>query len=203
MTTPPPVALTKRLEETAALDRVVRVVRPWADALVASPLRRNLLRGSWLGHALHPALTDVPIGFWASATVLDLVGGSDARPAARRLVGLGILAAGPTALTGWAEWSDIGEREQRVGVLHAASNVAALSLYTASWVARRGGQHRRGTTLALAATGVLGLGGYLGGHLVSARKVGSLDPAFADGPHDRRDGVPPDGQSLLASTPDS
>jgi hypothetical protein len=51
--------------------------------------------------------------------------------------------------------------------------------------------------------GVLGLGGYLGTHLVAARKVGSRNPVFENGSHDRRDGVPVDGQSLLASTPDS
>ena len=33
----------------------------------------DLLRGRPLGHALHPALTDLPIGFWTSAAVLDVV----------------------------------------------------------------------------------------------------------------------------------
>jgi uncharacterized membrane protein len=180
MTAPVPVALTERLEETAALDPVVRAVRPLADALVASPLRRDLLRGKWLGHALHPLMTDAPIGFWVSAGVLDLAGGADARPSAQRLIGLGILTAVPTALTGWAEWSGTGQREQRVGVVHAVSNAAAVALYTSSWAARRNGRHRRGVVLGLAASGALGLGGYLGGHLVTARKVGSRNPAFAD-----------------------
>ena len=94
--TPVPAALawTRRLESLSALDPVVRTVRPLADALVADPARRDLLRGAWLGHPLHPVLTDLPIGLWTSATVLDLVGGRSARPAATRLVGLGLLAAG-------------------------------------------------------------------------------------------------------------
>src|SRR5947209_6330335 len=100
---PPAVAWTERLEGASALDPVIRAVQPLADDLVADPNRRNLLRGTWLGHALHPPLTDVPIGFWTSAVVLDLLGGAQARPAARRLVGLGVLSAIPTAVTGWAE----------------------------------------------------------------------------------------------------
>src|SRR4051794_11573924 len=130
---PAHIAWTERLEGATALDPVIRAVRPLADALVSDPARSDLLRGTWLGHALHPPLTDVPIGFWTSAVVLDLVGGVGARPAARKLVALGILSAVPTAVTGVAEWSSTGAREQRVGVVHAASNVAALTLFTVSW----------------------------------------------------------------------
>jgi uncharacterized membrane protein len=171
--------MLRALESATALDPVVRAVRPLADALVADPLRGNVLRGTWLGHALHPLLTDVPIGFWTSAVTLDLVGGPAARPSATRLVGLGVLAAVPTAVTGWAEWAGTGPREQRVGVVHAASNVAALALFAGSWLARRRGDHSRGKALALVASGALGAGGYLGGHLATARKVGSRHPAFA------------------------
>lgn len=190
MTTPAPVTLARTLEESTALDPVVRAVRPLADALVASPVRRDLLRGAWLGHALHPLLTDVPVGFWTSATVLDLVGGRGARGSAQRLVGLGLLLAGPTAWTGWAEWSGTGQREQRVGVVHAAANGAAIALYAASWAARRRDRHGRGVTLGLAASSALGVGGYLGGHLVSARKVGSRHPAFAESSVAAADGEP-------------
>jgi uncharacterized membrane protein len=178
--TPPHVAWTRRLEGLTALDPVVRAVRPLADALVSDPGRRDLLRGAWLGHAVHPPLTDVPIGLWTSATVLDLLGGPGAAPAAQKLVGLGILTALPTAVTGWAEWSGAEERVQRVGLVHAVSNVAALSLFTASYRARHRGQHLRGKALGLVASSALGLGGYLGGHLVSARKVSSRHPAFDD-----------------------
>ncbi len=177
---PAPVTWTSRLEQARGLDPIVRAVRPLADALVADPARRDLLRGRWLGHAVHPLLTDVPIGFWTSAVTLDLLGGRGSRTAARRLVGLGVLAAVPTAVTGWAEWSGTGEREQRVGVVHAVSNIVALSLFAGSWRARRRGRHLRGKATALAASGALGVGGYLGGHLVSVRKVSSRNPQFGD-----------------------
>jgi uncharacterized membrane protein len=174
----PLVDWTERLEGTTALDPVVRAIRPLADALVSDPARRDLLRGAWLGHAVHPVLTDVPIGLWTSALTLDLVGGASARPAARRLVGLGVLLFVPTALTGWAEWSGIETRNQRVGVVHAVANAAAALGFAASWRARGRGRVLRGKALALASASALGLGGYLGGHLVSARKVSSRNPAF-------------------------
>ena len=65
-------------------------------------------------------------------------------------------------------------------MVHAAVNGAAVALYLASWAARRGDRHGRGVLLGLAGSSVLGVGGYLGGHLASARKVGSRHPAFAE-----------------------
>ena len=182
ITDPPAVRLTERLEQTQALDGVVRLVQPLVNALLADPDRAALLQGKQVGHAIHPPLTDLPIGFWTSATVLDLVGGRKAQPAARRLIGLGILTALPTALTGWAEWGAAEPRDKRTGVVHAAANVTALSLYTASWRARGKGSRGRGKLLGLAASSALMLGGYLGGHLVEARKVSSRHPAFDDDP---------------------
>lgn len=178
--TSPAVTWTERLEAQSALDPLVRALRPLAGALVADPARRDLLRGTAVGHALHPPLTDLPIGFWASALTLDLLGGRASRPAAQRLVGLGVLSAVPTIVTGWAEWSGLAEREQRVGVVHAVSNAVATVGFAASWRARARGHQVRGQALALAASGALGVGGYLGGHLVSARKVSSHHPAFDD-----------------------
>jgi uncharacterized membrane protein len=192
MSTTTPVDWTRRLEGLSVLDPLVRVVRPLAGKLVSEPRRRDVLTGHWLGHALHPLMTDLPIGLWTSAMTLDLVGGAAARPAATRLTGLGVLAAVPTALTGWAEWSGAGPREQRVGLVHAVSNVVAVSLFLSSWRARRRGEHLAGMSLALVASSALGLGGYLGGHLVSARKVSSRHPAFE---RDGEPGAPPIAQA--------
>lgn len=138
-----------------------------------------MLRGEWLGHALHPSLSDLPLGMWTATTALDLVGGPASRDAARRLVGLGLLAAAPTAVSGWAEWRRADRPAERVGVTHAALNATAALLYAGSWTARRRDRHRVGAVLALAGAGVAGAAGYLGGHLTSARKVSSRHPAFA------------------------
>lgn len=174
------VRWTRRLEDAAALDAPVRALEPKARALFGTGTRGSLLRGDWLGHALHPSLTDLVVGTWTSATLLDVVGGDESAAAARRLIGAGLLAAGPTAWTGWAEWSEAEPREKRVGLVHAVANGAAIGIYTASWIARRRGWHRSGAGLALAGAAVSGVGAYLGGHLAAARKVGTRHPVFGE-----------------------
>ena len=176
------VRWTLRLEEATALDRPVHALEPTIQALFGTGTRASVLRGEWLGHAVHPLLTDVALGTWTSATLLDLFGGSDSSAAAQRLIGAGLLAAGPTAWTGWAEWSAAGSREKRVGIVHAVTNGVAISAYAASWFARRRGRHGTGAGLALAGAAVSGVAAYLGGHLVGARKVASHHPAFDAAP---------------------
>lgn len=177
-TTPTLVRWARMLEESEALDQQVRALEPTIRQVFGSGARGSVLRGEWLGHAVHPVLTDLVIGTWTSATVLDLFAGEESRAAAQKLVGAGLLAVGPTAWTGWAEWSEAGPREKRVGVVHVAVNVVAILSYTASWAARRAGHHRTGAGLALAGGGAAGAAAYLGGHLAVGRKVGTRDPAL-------------------------
>ena len=169
---------TLRLEEARALDGPIHALEPLIRNVFGTGVRGFALRGDWLGHALHPALTDVTLGTWTSASVLDLVGGRDSATSAQRLIGTGLLAAGPTAWTGWAEWSVAGPRDKRVGLVHAVTNAAAIGAYAASWIARRQGRHGRGVRLALVGAAVSGVGAYLGGHLVEARKVASHHPLY-------------------------
>ncbi|MET0998138.1 MAG: DUF2231 domain-containing protein [Marmoricola sp.] len=178
----PLVRWTLRLEEAAALDRPVHALEPAIRSVFGAGKRGSVLRGEWLGHAAHPLLTDLVIGTWTSATLLDVFGGRDSSAGAQRLIGMGLLAAGPTAWTGWAEWSVAGSRDKRVGLVHAVTNGIAIATYSASWIARRRGRHGAGATLALAGVAVSGAGAYLGGHLAAARKVGSHDPAFGEAP---------------------
>ena len=147
------------------------MLRKVAQPLERVPSLRALLRGAPIGHPAHPLLTDVPIGLWLSSTVLDLVGGRPARPASDRLLGLGVLAAAPMALTGVADWAASGERVQRVGAAHALLNSVAVGLYATSWCLRRTGRRQLGTALSLAAGGVLGASGYLGGHMAFVQRA--------------------------------
>jgi hypothetical protein len=174
------VRWTRQLEETTALDTAVHALEPTVRSLFGSGPRGAALRGEWLGHAVHPILTDLVIGTWTSATLLDVVGGRASAKASQRLIGVGLLAVGPTAWTGWAEWSEAGPREKRVGVVHAVTNAVAIGTYAASWSARRKGRRGRGAVLAMAGAGVASAGAYLGGHLAIARKVGTHDPAYDD-----------------------
>jgi uncharacterized membrane protein len=160
------------LEGSTALDAAVAVVDPLADRVRASP-GGDALRGEWLGHALHPLLTDFPLGCWTAAGLLDMVGGKRARPAAQRLIGLGLLFVPATAASGMADYPSAGEqRVKRVGAVHAIGNTMVACLYLMSWRRRRQGHHLRGVVLGMVG-GVLAAGtGYLGGHMSFARGTG-------------------------------
>jgi nitrite reductase/ring-hydroxylating ferredoxin subunit/uncharacterized membrane protein len=173
-----------RLEQLAALDRVVDAAAGRVAAAVERAGLKGVLSGSWLGHPLHPLLTDLPIGSWTSAMLLDIVGGKRAQPAADLLVATGIVTALPTAAAGLSDWSELGRPEQRVGVVHAAANVVGLGLYCGSFAARRRGRRARGVILGFAAATALTAGGYLGGHLSYRRGAGVNRNAFDDGPTD-------------------
>jgi uncharacterized membrane protein len=178
-TSTPAVAFVERLERNEGLDRPAAVFEKLARAVSRPGAVEDALLGTWMGHALHPLMTDLPIGFWTSASVLDLLGGRSARPAAQKLLGLGVLSAIPTAATGLAEWLHADAASRRVGVVHANANTVGLVLYIASYRARRRGKWGRGVVLAAAGATLASAGGYLGGHLSAARKVGTRDPALA------------------------
>ena len=171
--------LVARFESLTALDGVARAAGNAVRGMVGDGTPKELLSGAWLGHALHPILTDIPIGTWTSAVVLDWTGGRASRPAADRLVATGLLAAGATIATGWSDWAD-AEREdaavRRSGLLHAVVNATGTALMTGSYLARRQGARGRGRALALAATGALGAGGWLGGHLSYTLGAGVTAP---------------------------
>ena len=169
-----PRALTARLEAAAGLDAAVELIEPAIRTAFGTGRRAEVLRGEWLGHALHPVLTDVVIGSWSSATVLDLLAGPDDSAAARTLVGVGLLAVGPTAWSGWAEWTTRGPEAKRVGLVHAVTNGVAIGAYAGSWVARRRGAHRTGVGLALVGAAAMTAAGYLGGHLAHSRGASAL-----------------------------
>ena len=169
----PPEWLTdvvQRQESDERLDRVGEKMTETARPLTEGRMGQ-VLRGEWLGHTLHPMLTDLPIGFFTSSFVLDLVGGRSARTASRRLVGLGLLSTVPTAMAGAVDYSDASgdPRIRRVGAVHGLANLGAGLLYFRSWRSRRRGHHLRGVVWGLLGAGVMSFSGHLGGHLSFAR----------------------------------
>ncbi|MBV8717960.1 MAG: nitrite reductase (NAD(P)H) small subunit [Chloroflexi bacterium] len=124
---------------------------------------KNWLNGVWLGHPLHPALTDAAIGAWSTGAVLDLVGASREADAAMTV---GVLAAVPTALAGAADWTDTSEEQRRIGLIHALLNSAALVLMLGSLFARRGNQRGLGIGLSTLGLSLTSISAWLGGELV-------------------------------------
>jgi nitrite reductase/ring-hydroxylating ferredoxin subunit/uncharacterized membrane protein len=172
-----PRDLADKVGTLKLLDRVGSPVGNTVGNLVPPGPVKDALAGTWLGHALHPVLTDLVIGSWTSAFLLDLIG-ERGRDGADLLIGVGVLSAVPTAVTGLSDWADTTGETKRVGVAHGLGNVAALGFYAASLVARRRGRRSTGVLLSLAGAGVVTLTAYLGGHLVYGRGMGVDQTAF-------------------------
>lgn len=178
-------AFIERIEGLEILDAPAKKVAKAIRSRLAYEDFKDVISGTWLGHAVHPMLTDVVIGSFTSATLLDLVAGRAGETAAERLIGLGIAAYGPTALTGVSDWADteLGEDHvRRAGVVHATTNAVALSLYVTSLISRRRGARGRGVACGALGAGVLMVGGYIGGHLSLRQGVGANQTIFDPGP---------------------
>jgi len=174
-------ALIKAVEQQEALDRLSRQVQPLVrDAFkAAGPAGRevkNILHGTWLGHPLHPALTDVPLGAWTAAFALDAMesisGRRELGAGADAAIAVGLVGAAGAAVTGLTDWSETNGRARKVGLLHGLMNVGATVLYTTSLVLRRKNKRNAGIGFAMLGYAVSNASAYLGGHLVFSEQVG-------------------------------
>jgi nitrite reductase/ring-hydroxylating ferredoxin subunit/uncharacterized membrane protein len=173
-----------RLEHAGTLDPMVSAVRRIVRAALRPQRLRDALHGVWLGHPLHPALTDIPIGTWTAAAVLDAMPGTG--NAAATMIATGCVGYVPTILAGWADWSELHEQQQRVGLVHAVAGAAAFSCYVASLSARASGHPTRGKALSYLGFTMVSVTGYLGGHLAFRQAAGvnhveAVPHVFPDG----------------------
>ncbi len=179
--------LIRRIESAQALDQVGKTLGSAVRENVPRGPVKDTLSGTWLGHAVHPMLTDVVIGSFVSASLLDLLAPNTDSEARERLIGLGLLAYLPTAAAGLNDWADseaVDDATRRAGVVHAGANAIGAMLYAASRRARRRGAPGRGALLGFAGMTVLMAGGYLGGHLSLNRGVGPDQTVFDPGSDD-------------------
>jgi nitrite reductase/ring-hydroxylating ferredoxin subunit/uncharacterized membrane protein len=166
----PAFELVARLEDADWLDPVAKKVRKFVKRTVRPQWARDILHGVPIGHPVHPLAVQVPLGAWISAAVLDALPGNDR--ASSVLIGVGSASAVPAAVAGFMDWSQLHSQQQRVGLVHATANITAVSLYTASLVARAQGQQGAGKVLAYLGLGVVSFGGFLGGHLSYRQAAG-------------------------------
>jgi nitrite reductase/ring-hydroxylating ferredoxin subunit/uncharacterized membrane protein len=177
----------RAVESADFLDPVAQKVGKTVRSVISGGPVKDALSGTWLGHAVHPMLTDVVIGSFTTASLLDLLAPGEDGSAAERMIVLGLAAYLPTAAAGANDWADseaVDDAVRRVGIIHAASNLVGATFYTASLRARRRGSRGRGAVLGLAGMAVMTVGGYLGGHLSLNRGVGPAQTVFDPGPTD-------------------
>ncbi|TKJ28482.1 Rieske (2Fe-2S) protein [Blastococcus sp. CCUG 61487] len=166
-----------RVADVAAFDKAIEPARRAVLGALRPPAVKDLLHGTWLGHALHPVVVQVPVGSWVSAGVLDAV--PRMRPAATALIGLGVAAAVPAAATGAADWSEQGAGVRRLGALHAVANTVALGLYVGSLAARRRDRGGLGRVLSYTGLAIAGGSAAVGGHMSYAQSSGASHAATA------------------------
>jgi len=138
---------------------------------------RKALHGDWLHEPLHAVLTDVPVGAWAAAVAFDAVGALSESPAmdkaADASVVVGLIGATGAAITGMNDWSEVREPAARkVGLVHAALNIAATGLFVGSCVARARRSRSNGRALAALGYVIVALSAHLGGNLVYEHGIG-------------------------------
>lgn len=146
---------------------------------------KNALHGTWLGHPLHPVLTDIPVGAWTLAMVFDALDGlggrKELRSGADVAVGIGLLGALGAAVTGATDWSETDGRAKTIGLLHGLLNVGATALYATSFFMRKK-RKQRSQAIALSMLGfaIANASAYLGGHLVFGEQIGVDHTATPD-----------------------
>ena len=107
----------------------------WVSAIFHRQTIKDLLNGRWLGHPLHAAATDLPIGLLLGAVVLDLVG----QPAAADIVLLTtIVTMLLAALSGLADYADTQGTALTRATTHSTLMVVALVLLIVSAILRAG-----------------------------------------------------------------
>jgi len=159
------------IERSDAIDSIAAPLQSWLNEGLRGPVGqkvKDFLNGTWFGHPLHPALTDIPIGTWTAATVFDLISlttRKDLDREAEAAIAVGIAGATASAVTGLADWADTNRSQRRVGLIHAVMNSAALGLQIASFVNRRRGGSS-GPALSAMGLAFAGASAWLGGNLV-------------------------------------
>jgi len=167
----------------AAADPISKAIRDLFPGDAGRAIK-NALHGTWLGHPLHPVLTDIPVGAWTLAMVLDALDGlgasKDLRAGADFAVGFGLLGAVGAAVTGATDWSETDGRGKTIGLMHGLLNVAATALYTTSYVMRKKKQRSSAIALSMLGFAIANASAYLGGHLVFGEQIGVDHTATPD-----------------------
>jgi nitrite reductase/ring-hydroxylating ferredoxin subunit/uncharacterized membrane protein len=138
----------------------------WLNALFRRMIPiRDFLNGTWLGHPLHPAATDIPIGTLLATVVLDIAGQAAAADIALVATVLFMLAA---AVTGAADFAETDGTARNRASTHMTLMVVGLVLLLVSLGIRAMNPADRTivTVIDVIAFLVVTTGAYVGGDVV-------------------------------------
>jgi len=183
-------AIARVVESQTWLDKLGGPLQNWLLQLYGQPEQPNrrikdILNGTWLGHALHPVFTDIPIGAWSGTMLLDLSWLNNESAGVARgadiTMALGIVGATAAAVTGVTDWSDLDGTDRRVGLMHGLLNSGILLTNIGSLALRLTGRRRAG--IALSTVGYLAslFSAYLGGEMSFAKGIGVNHNAWEGG----------------------
>jgi nitrite reductase/ring-hydroxylating ferredoxin subunit/uncharacterized membrane protein len=189
---PPPTPRPSAIERLS--DSLQRIIGALIGARRRPPRRlKSLLNGTWLGHPLHPAITDVPIAAWMLTAIFDIIWLVDpaanawAARAAEVTVVVGVLGALGAVVTGSADWSDTYGRERSVGLLHGLLMTLTTAIYIASvWLRFTTGDGEQVIAAVLGFVGValVTYAAFLGGELAFTFGTGVNHTAWEAGGDD-------------------
>jgi nitrite reductase/ring-hydroxylating ferredoxin subunit len=131
---------------------------------------QDFLNGSWLGHSLHPVLTDVVVGGSTVAVLLEILGWfgvGDLRTAIVWTLALTWISAVGTIVTGLTDYKDTATGDERnVAGLHGLVNIVATVAFIVAFLAYLGPGGALGPVLLIGGYLVLSVGAFIGGHVV-------------------------------------
>jgi nitrite reductase/ring-hydroxylating ferredoxin subunit/uncharacterized membrane protein len=167
-------------------DRISDKLQAGIKVLIGSNRRpprlfKSLLHGTWIGHPLHPALTDVPVAAWLLTAAFDVLWLASAQTrvwaprGAEILVAAGLLGGLGAFVTGSADWSDSYGAERTVGLYHGLLNTSAIVVYAVSFYLRlqdTTGQSTSGALIGFVGLALVLVAAYLGGDMVFAKGTG-------------------------------
>jgi nitrite reductase/ring-hydroxylating ferredoxin subunit/uncharacterized membrane protein len=186
-------AIARVVESQTWLDHLGTPLQNWLLKLFGQPGQPNrkvkdIFNGTWLGHALHPVFTDIPIGAWSATMLLDLAWFNDESEGiahgADITMTLGILGATAAVVTGVTDWSDLDGTDRRVGLMHGLLNSGILLTNISSLVLRLTGRRRAGVTLSTVGYLASMFSAYLGGEMSFAKGIGVNHDAWEGGSDD-------------------
>ena len=135
-----------------------------------------MLHGKWLGHPVHPMITDIPLGAWTTAALLDtmeLCGDDQYKKGADAAIAIGLAGAAGAAVTGMTDWTGTTDIERKTGLIHGLLNIGATALYITSLFLRKKTKSRTtAISLSMLGYGITAVSAYLGGTLVYNKQMG-------------------------------